>query len=135
MCGDRRRFSRDRRGSVAIEFAIIMPVFALMLLAGVQFGLAQNASGTLAYALEKAARSLVLDPTINESGVRTIVLSYLDPGTAAKVSVSLAISEGAGGGDIATVTGIYDSEIGLPTLAALPFRTTRVVVTPLREDS
>lgn len=125
-----RRFGSDRRGAGAAEFALVLPVFTLMVMAGLQFGWAQHSAGSVNYALEEASRALLLNPSLDEAALRAMVLAELDPGTAAKVSVSV-VREAAGVGEVARLTGVYVQQIGLPTLAALPFNYTRTVVTPL----
>ena len=131
MSADRAGLLRNEGGATALEFAIVLPVFVLMLLGGFQFGWAQHVSGSVGYALEKSARAMVLKPTMDQAAVQNLVNTYLDPGTASKVSVTLALSTGADGAQMAKITGVYTEQIGLPGLAAIPFRSTRVVTTPL----
>jgi Flp pilus assembly protein TadG len=131
VSADRPGLAHDIRGTTAVEFALVLPVLIVMVLSALQFGWAQNAAGAVGYALQKAARSLVLNPSLDQAAIQTLVRSHLDSETAAKVTVTLTKTPGAGGATIARVTGVYTSEIGLPTLAALPFQSTRVVVTPL----
>lgn len=125
-----RTFPSDQSGATATEFALVLPMFTLMIVAGLQFGWAQHASGSVNFALEQASRALLLDPTLDEAEVRAMVLGKLDPGTASKVTVTVArdTEEGA---QVARLTGVYTQTIGLPSLAALPFNYTRTVVTPL----
>ena len=108
----------------------MLPVFCLTIMAGLQFSWAQHASGSVHFALEQAARALLLDPTLDEAEVRAMVMGKLDAGTASKVTVSVA-RETEEGAEVARLTGVYTQTIGLPSLAALPFNYTRTVVTPL----
>lgn len=130
MSAERRDFRRDRAGATATEFALVLPLFILMVMAGLQFGWAQHAAGSVNFALEQASRSLLLDPSLDEAEVRALVLAKLDPGTAARVVVSVARAT-ENGGEVARLTGVYTQTIGLPALAALPFNYSRTVVTPL----
>jgi Flp pilus assembly protein TadG len=132
VCAELRRIWQDRRGATALEFAIVAPILILMLMAGIQFGMAQNSAGAMSYALEKGARQLLLQPTMSASELETVVDGHLSADQAAKVDVDPDIAVGAGGGNVATITGVYTDQIGLPSLAAVPFNVTRVVVTPLR---
>jgi Flp pilus assembly protein TadG len=109
---------------------MVLPIFVLVVLAGLQFGWAQHASGSVNFALEQSSRALLLNPTLDESAVRAMVLGKLDPGTAANVTVSVSRFTSAGA-PAARVTGVYRQTIGLPGLAAMPFNFTRIVVTPL----
>lgn len=113
-----------------VEAAFTLPVLILMLLGGVQFGLEQHSASSMSAALEQGARALVLDPTMTESELETTVLSHLGSGIDSKVSVSLSTTT-TGDVTVATITGAYTSEIGLPALATLPFNMTRVVTTPI----
>ena len=130
MSAELRAFVRDRRGATAVEFAMVLPIFVLVVLAGLQFGWAQHASGSVNFALEQSSRALLLNPSLDEAAVRAMVLGKLDAGTAANVTVSVArvTSDGT---PVARVTGVYRQIIGLPSLAAMPFNYTRTVVTPL----
>lgn len=125
------RFLRDARGATAAEFAMVLPIFTLMVLGAVQFGLAQHKAGGMNFALEKAARSVMLNPAMTQSAVQAAVTANLDTETAAKTVVSYAVETGGAAGNLGRVTGVYTSQIGLPGLAALPFSFTRTVVTPL----
>lgn len=125
-----RRLLGDRSGAGAAEFALVLPVFTLMVLAGLQFGWAQHSAGGVQFGLERASRALLLNPSLDEAALRALVLGSLDAGTAAKVTVTVARDTSASG-QVARLTGIYTQQIGLPSLAALPFNYSRTVVTPL----
>ena len=109
---------------------MVLPIFILVVLAGLQFGWAQHASGSVNFALEQSSRTLLLNPSLDESAVRALVLGKLDAGTAANVTVTLARFS-TDGTPTARVTGVYRQTIGLPGLATIPFNYTRMVVTPL----
>lgn len=53
--------SRDRSGASAIEFAILCPVFVVLLFAALVFGQAFYAIGTVQWAIERSARAMMLD--------------------------------------------------------------------------
>lgn len=61
------RFRTDRRGATAVEFAFIMPVFALLLIASAMFGQAFYAIGSVQWAIERTARDLMIDGALTES--------------------------------------------------------------------
>lgn len=62
-----RRFSAERSGTSAIEFAIIMPVFIILLIAGVAFGQGFYAIGSVQWAVERTARDLMVDGNLSEA--------------------------------------------------------------------
>jgi Flp pilus assembly protein TadG len=61
----RRRSSliSDRRGATAVEFALILPPFLLLLLGVVEFGRALWTQSALHFAVEEAARCATVDAT------------------------------------------------------------------------
>ena len=54
---------RDRRGATAVEFALILPPFLLLLLGVVEFGRALWTQSALHFAVEEAARCAGVDAT------------------------------------------------------------------------
>lgn len=130
MSADRASLYADCRGAAAIEAAFTIPVMILILIGGIQLGLAQHSASSMSYALEKGARALVIKPTMEEPELKTVVLSHLGGDLNSKVTVSLATST-SGGSTVATITGTYTGQIGLPDLVTLPFKTSRTVTTPL----
>lgn len=62
-----RKFSAERSGTSAIEFAIIMPVFIILLIAGVAFGQGFYAIGSVQWAVERTARDLMVDGNLSEA--------------------------------------------------------------------
>jgi TadE-like protein len=105
---------------------MVMPAFVLLVLAGIEFGWAQHAAGSMNYALERASRSLVITPSLSESAMETKVLALLDSDTASKVDVSLAVNA-----DDAQLTGVYVHTIDLPFLNPMPINFSRTVITPI----
>jgi Flp pilus assembly protein TadG len=57
------RLLRERRGAVAIEFALTVPVLLVVMLGIVEFGRALWAQNALHYAVEEAARCATIDLT------------------------------------------------------------------------
>lgn len=55
-----RRFGRCRRGVAAVEFALVVPVFALLLFGIVTFGTAMNAMNAMQSGAQAAARSMAI---------------------------------------------------------------------------
>lgn len=54
-----RRRRGDDRGSVAVEFALILPVFLMLVYAGIAFGVAMSARATLTEAAADGARAAI----------------------------------------------------------------------------
>lgn len=62
-----RALYSDRRGAAALEFAMIMPVFALLLIAGAMLGQAYYTIGSVQWAVERTARDLMVDGSLTEA--------------------------------------------------------------------
>lgn len=63
----RPRLDLDTRGAAALEFALIMPVFALLLIVGAMLGQAYYTMGSVQWAVERTARDLMVDGSLSES--------------------------------------------------------------------
>lgn len=54
-----RRLPRHDRGAVAVEFALILPIFLLLVYGGLAFGLAMSAKGVITEAAAEGARAAI----------------------------------------------------------------------------
>lgn len=61
------RLCADRSGTTAIESAILMPVFIILLIAGVAFGQGFYAIASVQWAVERTARDLMVDGSLSEA--------------------------------------------------------------------
>ncbi|MCC5997005.1 MAG: pilus assembly protein [Oceanicaulis sp.] len=62
-----RRWVTDRSGASAVEAALLMPVFAVLLVAAVAFGQAFFVLGSAQWAVERTARELMIDGALTEA--------------------------------------------------------------------
>lgn len=79
-----RAFLRDGTGAVAVELAIVLPVFLLMLLGIVEFGRMIWVQNTLHFAVEEATRFAVVNSGASSAAVQAYALGRLpglDPAT------------------------------------------------------
>lgn len=76
---------RYRRGTTAIEYALVVPVFLLVVFALVEFSRFLWVQQALTNAAREGARKAVLATTLESSDVDTVVRSYLQ-GTIANTS-------------------------------------------------
>jgi len=68
----------NRRGAAAVEFAIVAPLFVLLLLGMLEVGHSINITSMLANAAREGARVAVSDePTTTTAKVNSAVISYL----------------------------------------------------------
>jgi Flp pilus assembly protein TadG len=70
-----RRFRSDTRGVAAMEFALVAPLFLLLLIGILQFGLGFYASAGLRNGVEAAARYAQIYPRPTDSQIRSTLTS------------------------------------------------------------
>ena len=126
-----RGFGRDSRGAGAVEFALVLPMFVAIIFGLIQFGWAQHCGSSLRYALEYASRVLLLNPTMNQAGVRAVVQSRLQGTADTNVTVTMTVNTDANGAKTAVLVGNYVSSVGVPTLISYPINYSATVTTPL----
>ena len=114
-----------------MEFAIVLPVFLAIIFGIFQFGWAQHSASSLKYALEYASRALLLNPTMSESAVRSLVLTKLQGISDTSVSVTMTVNTDPSGAKTAVIAGGYNYSVGVPTLASYPINYSTNVSVPL----
>jgi Flp pilus assembly protein TadG len=105
---------RNQQGQTMTEFALVLPVLALILFAVIQFGIVFNNYITLTDATRAGARKAAVsrqDPNRN-SAVISAVRSSASDLTSSKLSVSPPSSTWQSGDDV-TVTASYPYSISL----------------------
>jgi Flp pilus assembly protein TadG len=127
----KRRFREDASGAGAVEFAIVLPVFLAMIFGLFQFGWAQHCTSSLRFALDEASRVLLLNPAMTESQVRSVVLGKLQGISDTNITVTMTVATQPSGTKLATLTGGYNTVVGVPGLASYPIAYSTVVQTPL----
>jgi Flp pilus assembly pilin Flp len=98
---DIRRMVADRNGATAVEFALVLPVFVLLVMGSISTGLLGWSIASMNYAVEDAARCAAVNKVLCASpdDVRSYALSrYMGPAISPVFSYS---SKGCGN----TVTG------------------------------
>jgi Flp pilus assembly protein TadG len=125
-----RRWLGDRSGATAAEFALALPVFVVMLFGIFEFGWTQHCLSATRYAMEIAARDLMLNPNLTETQLETRVREQLQQTADPNVDITLSVADGPAG-KIATLTGVYVRQIGIPMLPTFPINHTVSVETAL----
>lgn len=72
-----RRLKRDVAGATAVEFAVVGPVLFILVFGIIQTGLLIFTKQQLHYAVESAVRSVMINPAMAESEVRTHILNKM----------------------------------------------------------
>ena len=65
-----RSFSRDRRGSVGLDYAIAIPILVTMMIGIVQFAVVLHTAGVMRHALGEGLRLAKVDPTASTIEVK-----------------------------------------------------------------
>lgn len=71
------RISRRDDGSSAVEFALVLPLFLLLLFGTVDFGFILYTQSVMQNAAREATRRMSVDSTVTESQGQTIAQNYL----------------------------------------------------------
>jgi len=100
-----RSFRKKRRGAAAVEFAVVAPVFLLLVFGMIEYGRMVMVQQVITNASREGARVAVLDGSEN-ADVQTIVNQYLSSGsiTGATITVTPTNPEEANFGEPVTVT-------------------------------
>ena len=104
---------RNRRGAAAVEFAIVAPVFFLLIFGMIEFGRMVMVQQVITNASREGARIAVLDGaqrvgTVDDPGVIDSVETYLDNARISSASATIEVlpyePSTAGYGEAVTVT-------------------------------
>jgi Flp pilus assembly protein TadG len=98
---------RDERGSAAVEFALVLPLLLLLLVAGVQVGVLARDDLVLTHSARAGAREATVDA--DDERVRSAAAASapgLDP-----AALEIAIERTGSRGDPVTVSVAYDAPV------------------------
>ncbi len=112
-----RSFRKHRRGAAAVEFAVVAPIFLLLVFGMIEYGRMVMVQQVITNASREGARRAVLDGTTN-ADVVTVVNDYLTAGSiaGANVTVTPTNPQDAAFGDPVTVS----VDIGFSQVSWLP---------------
>lgn len=110
-------YRKKRRGAAAVEFAVVAPVFLLLVFGMIEYGRMVMVQQILTNASREGARCAVLDGATHQMVVDTVT-QYLTSGSiqGANITVNPTNPEDAGFGDPVTVT----VDIGFSGVSWLP---------------
>jgi Flp pilus assembly protein TadG len=103
------RSSRKQRGAAAVEFAVVAPVFVLLVFGMIEYGRMVMVQQMLTNASREGARRAILEGA-TESNVRQVVKDYLDPASINVRNEDIVILVG----DPPTNASLDDAEFGDP---------------------
>ena len=73
-----RRFRRDNKGAVAVEFAVIIPIFLVLLFGTLEIGNMLYAKSTLQHGVETAGRYAMVNISANVSQIEQEAIAKTD---------------------------------------------------------
>lgn len=89
------RLRRDTRGAAAVEFAMVSPLFLLMAIGGMEVSIALHKGSSVQWAIEKAARTAMITPAIDQESFQDLVDDNLaQMGVEAEVDVAYSKETG-----------------------------------------
>ena len=117
-----KRYIRDSRGSAAVEFSLVLPIFLVLIAGTFAVGWAAHSTHNLRHALAEGARALQLKPTITQSELQTLVRSKFFEGHGPEdVSVTLTIDPLSAGVQLAHTSASYPVTFTVPLVGSYSF--------------
>lgn len=120
--GFAERWRSARRGATALEFALVAPLFVMMLVGIVQLGLMLHAANTVQWSLERAARTALVAGAPDQATLQAVVdgvLAQSAPGAALAITWTVDTS---GSVPLARITGTYVHRMDVPMLPSMNAR-------------
>lgn len=112
----------DDRGSAAVEFSLVLPVFLVMITGIFWVGWAAQETHNIRFALAEGARALQLKPTLTQTELQTLVRSKVYDGHDPEyVSVTLTIDPLSAGVQLAHTTASYPLTFTIPLVGSYSF--------------
>ncbi len=102
------RFINARRGAVAIEFAFGMPIFLAMIYGVFEFGRILWTQNTMEFAIEEAARYVMVNPNATDAQIVTIVEDKATGLDAARINVGVNFEQIGADNSVVDITGTYN---------------------------
>jgi Flp pilus assembly protein TadG len=125
-------FLRCRAGSVAVEFALIIPVALVILVGIVEVGRAMWIRASLQFAVEEGARYMMVHQNADDADLTAFALDKLAGIDPASVDLSL-LRETVDGTDFVTVSATFQFHYVASLITGEPFLLTGSSRAPLLE--
>lgn len=101
------RGTRDQRGATAAEFAILCPVFCMMVFGTIEVSRMMYMGASVQWAVDRASRMVVVDPDVSDSDLEDAVNGYLEAAGSPDVEIT-AEEEDFGGVPVIRLSAHYD---------------------------
>lgn len=131
---DRRlaqRFISDPSATAVLEFAILAPLFIMLIFGVIVFGWALYTMSTVNLVAERVGRILLLNPRMSSSEIEGRVsaeLNYLDQDA---LEVTVSTDTASGSYRIARATVSYEFAVEVPLVGTYPWFYTTTVSVPI----
>lgn len=112
------RFPRARRGSTAVEFAIIAPVLVTFILGILMLGIAYHNAATIQWSLERSIRMAMIDEDVTLEEIEAAMADDLARAGSPDIALSYTLEE-SGAVKLAVITADYEVPLNIPLLPAL----------------
>ena len=129
----RKRLLRDKRGSAALEFALVAPPFIAMLFGVIDFGWAMNCAGRVRHSLTLEAREIGLHPTMSSNELETAVRNGVSGMDNTEITVTID-HQTVNGVTAAIATATYATSVMVPPFGAYPVNFSSSVTVPLPQS-
>jgi Flp pilus assembly protein TadG len=107
------RFSQNDRGATAVEFAMILPAFVMLLFGIFEFSRLIFVSSSVQWATDRAARLAVLNPEVTVGVIESEIRENLKMANDPNIEVSLTTTS-IGTVEIIHVTTHYEHYVSAP---------------------
>jgi Flp pilus assembly protein TadG len=107
------RLAVSKGGASALEFAILLPVFVMLLFGTVQLGVLFYYAGTVQHALEETAREVMVVQDMTPAQVESAIRNRLEDLTTVDVVVTYDV-DSVGDASVAHVNAAFTLDIIIP---------------------
>ncbi len=128
----RRAFTRDARGSAAVEFAFVGPVLITMILGMIMLGMAYYEGASVQWSLERSLRAAMIDPDMSAADIEAFLNEELETMGSPEVDFSYVIDD-SGSVPVAVATANYDVPLNIPFVPDLNLHFSAENVSPVPE--
>ena len=125
-----KTFRRDESGSPAVEFALTAPLFIIMLFGILHLGWAFHCGASVQYALERGARTVMINGALTEAHVRASMQAFLGDVASDAFDVTLEKTT-ISGVDVDRITATYPHLVEIPLIPTFTLTFSSVSVVPL----
>lgn len=132
---NRRRLGASEGGATALEFALLAPVFMVLVFAILQLSIAMHHGNSAKWAVERASRHVLVDNSLTQVQIQELIDDYLKAvGSSAGIEITYAVDT-SGSIPYGTISGTYSHVIDVPLLPEFTARFPATVVVPHKASS